>query len=188
MQMLIEDLLAYSRLSRNANVLEPLDMDALMVEVIDDLEFQVKHERAVVRVGKLPIIRGDRMQIKRLFQNLLSNAIKFHKPGIDPVISIEGKKIESAEMGEEYGIALSGNDYVCFHVKDNGIGFDEKYTDKIFHIFQRLHGRSEYEGTGIGLSICRKIVTNHGGFITARSKANDGAEFIVILPQESITQ
>jgi len=186
MQMLIEDLLAYSRLSRNANVLESLDMDALMVEVIDDLEFQVKREQAVVRVGKLPMIRADRMQIKRLFQNLLSNAIKFHKPVIAPVISIEGKEIGPAEMLEEYGVALSGNDYVCFNVKDNGIGFDEKYTDKIFHIFQRLHGRSEYEGTGIGLSICRKIVTNHGGFITARSKANDGAEFIVILPLEPI--
>ncbi len=185
MQLLIEDLLAYSRLSRNANVLEPLDLDALMVEVIDDLEFQVKRERAVVRVGKLPIIRGDRIQIKRLFQNLLSNAIKFHKPGIAPVISIEGKETETAEMPEECGVALSGNDYVCFHVKDNGIGFDEKYTDKIFHIFQRLHGRSEYEGTGIGLSICRKIVTNHGGFITAKSKENDGAEFIVILPMDT---
>ena len=184
MQSLIEDLLAYSRVSRNVNAFEPLDMDLLLAEVIDDLESQVRRERAVIRVAKLPAIRGDRMQVKRLFQNLLSNAIKFHKPGVDPVVSIQGNVTRGTEISDEYGITLSGNQYICFSILDNGIGFDEKYADKVFHIFQRLHGRSEYEGTGIGLSICRKIVTNHGGFITARSKENDGAEFIVILPVE----
>ena len=125
---------------------------------------------------------GEKTQIKRLFQNLINNAIKFHKPNQPPVVEVTGTKITPHQIRREFGVMLSEASYVWISIKDNGIGFDERFTEKIFNIFQRLHGRTEYEGTGIGLAICRKIVVNHRGFITARSKEGIGSEFIVILP------
>lgn len=184
MQLLIEDLLSFSRVSRNVNAFEQLNMKELLEEVIDDLEALVKRKEATVMIHSLPNVTGERMQIKRLFQNLISNAIKFSKPDENPMLEVIGKSIKSADIFEEFGISLPQVDYVRFSVKDNGIGFDEKYLEKIFNIFQRLHGRNEFEGTGIGLSICRKIVLNHAGLITARSKENIGSDFIVILPVE----
>ena len=184
MQALIQDLLTFSMVSRNTNTLESLDMPALLEEVIDDLDNQVKREKASIRVGKVPNVRGDRAQIKRLFQNLISNAIKFHKPGEKPAVEISAKVAKRSEIEDEFGIAITAPEYIRVTIRDNGIGFDEKYKDKIFNIFQRLHGRNEYEGTGIGLSICRKIVTNHKGFITANSEENVGSEFIIIFPIE----
>lgn len=184
MQSLIEDLLLFSRVSRNITAFESLNMPALLEEVIDDLGTQIRGEEAIVRVGKIPNLRGDGTQIKRLFQNLISNAIKFHKPDERPVVDISGKVVRNTEIFDEFGIVLAAQECIRFSVKDTGIGFEEKYIDKIFNIFQRLHGRNEYEGTGIGLSICRKIVINHNGFITARSEESIGSDFIVILPVE----
>jgi signal transduction histidine kinase len=185
MQRLIEELLSFSRVSRPAVLFEGLQVEELIQEIIDDLDAQVKRENAVIRFGKIPTIRGERSQVKRLFQNLISNAIKFHKPGQKAVVNISGQRVRNYEILQQLGVQLQHQEYVKIEVKDEGIGFDEKYTDKIFNIFQRLHGRMEYEGTGIGLAICRKIVTNHGGFITARSTENVGSTFIVILPIEN---
>ncbi|MEO5978498.1 MAG: ATP-binding protein [Chryseolinea sp.] len=182
MQVLIEDLLLFSRVSRSSNPFERLSMKTLLDEVIDDLNEQVKRENAIVIVEKLPEVRGERTQMKRLFQNLISNAIKFHKPQELPRVTITGKSVRHTEVMAELHIKVSAREYARFSVLDNGIGFDEKYADKIFNIFQRLHGRNEYEGTGIGLSICRKIVMNHNGFIIAKSQENVGSEFIIILP------
>lgn len=182
MQVLIEDLLLFSRVSRSANQFEPLSMQALMEEVLDDINEQVRREGAQVEVGPLPDIRGDRTQIRRLFQNLISNAIKFHKPDLRPEVNISGRIMRSHEILSDYSIVVAPKEWACFVVKDNGIGFEEKYAERIFNIFQRLHGRHEYEGTGIGLSICRKIVSNHHGYIVGRGKENAGAEFITILP------
>jgi signal transduction histidine kinase/CHASE3 domain sensor protein len=182
MQVLIEDLLSFSRVSRGVAVPEVLDMAPLLREVIDDLDAQVRGEDAVVRVGMVPPILGDRGQIKRLLQNIISNGIKFHKPDEKPVVEIRGHKEKSTVLNTRFGLSLTDLEYVMVSVKDNGIGFDEKYTEKIFALFHRLHGRNEYEGTGIGLSICRKIVNNHKGFITAHSIENVGSEFIIILP------
>jgi len=184
MQVLIEDLLLFSRVSRSSNAFEPLAMKPLMEEVIDDLTDQVKREQAIVVVEALPEIRGDRSQIKRLFQNLISNAIKFHRPDQPSHVIISGRPARYNEVVDELHANVERRDYVRFSVKDNGIGFDEKYAEKIFNIFHRLHGRNEYEGTGIGLSICRKIVMNHKGHIVARSEENVGSEFIIILPVE----
>lgn len=184
MQVLIEDLLLFSRVSRIANQSELVAMQSLMEEVLDDINEQIRREQAVVEVGPLPEIIGDRTQIRRLFQNLISNAIKFHKPEQRPVVSITGRVMRYTDIFKEYKIAVTPGEWACFAVKDNGIGFEEKYAEKIFNIFQRLHGRNEYEGTGIGLSICRKIVSNHQGHIVAQSQENAGAEFIVILPIE----
>ncbi|MEJ7646322.1 MAG: CHASE3 domain-containing protein [Chryseolinea sp.] len=184
MQVLIEDLLLFSRVSRASNAFERLPMKALVEEVIDDLTEQVKREQAIVEIQALPEIRGDRSQIKRLFQNLISNAIKFHKPNEPPRVIITGKQLKSHDVMDELHVNVDPKEYVRFSVKDSGIGFDEKYAEKIFNIFHRLHGRNEFEGTGIGLSICRKIVMNHKGHIVARGAENAGSEFIIILPVE----
>jgi len=183
MQRLIEDLLSFSRVTRIVTEPEVLAMPQLLHEVIEDLDAQVKRENAAVRVSRtVPTVLGDRAQIKRLFQNVISNGIKFHKPGERPVVEIQGYSEKGSVLNARFGLALADPEYTVISVTDNGIGFDQKYTEKIFSLFQRLHGRNEYDGTGIGLSICRKIVSNHKGFITARSTENVGSEFIVILP------
>jgi signal transduction histidine kinase/CHASE3 domain sensor protein len=182
MQLLIEDILAFSKVSRNIAAFERLNMKKLMEEIVDDLDAQVRREQGTVTIGNLPNISGDRAQIKRLFQNLVSNGLKFHKEQEKPTIEITGTTMKGAQVREEFGKPAMDGEYVYFSVKDNGIGFDEKYREKIFNIFQRLHGRNEYEGTGIGLSICRKIVVNHRGLILTKSEVNVGSEFMVILP------
>jgi signal transduction histidine kinase len=131
-----------------------------------------------VEAGHLPIVASDPLQMRQLLQNLIGNALKFHRPGVAPVVRV------SAEVGtgpDANGCAQSAG--ICrLSVADNGIGFDEKYLDRVFTIFQRLHGRGKYEGTGIGLAICRRIVERHGGSITARSQAGEGSTFIASLP------
>jgi signal transduction histidine kinase/CHASE3 domain sensor protein len=184
MQSLIEDLLSFSRVSRNETTYEWLDTTDLIDEVIDDLEVQIKREAATIHVGNLPKVRGDKTQVKRLFQNLISNAIKFRMEGRKPIIEVNGAIVDASGLEGDFGVKLPSSRYIRLAVKDNGIGFDEKYKEKMFTIFQRLQGRSQYEGTGIGLSICRKIVLNHKGLITAKSIIDEGSEFIIIFPIE----
>lgn len=182
MQKLIEDLLSFSRISSEHEQFTRVDPTTVVNEVVDDIEGQILREKANVGVKPIPKIKADRGQIRRLFQNLISNAIKFHKPGALPVVEIFGNIVSAAEAEKEFGFQVTENSYVRIVVKDNGIGFDEKYADKIFNIFQRLQGRAEYEGTGIGLAICRKIMMNHRGYIRAKSVINQGSEFILIFP------
>jgi signal transduction histidine kinase/CHASE3 domain sensor protein len=182
MQVLIEELLSFSRVSRPGIFSENLDVNDLIAEIRDDLETQIRREKATLVAGKLPNIRGERSQIKRLLQNLISNGIKFHKNDKGSRVEVTGSIVRGGDVQNEFHVQLPKLKYARIEVKDDGIGFDEKYLEKIFTIFQRLHGRTEYEGTGIGLAICRKIVANHGGFITARSEETKGSIFIVILP------
>lgn len=182
MQALIEDLLSYSRVSRSNDIFQPLDMNLIMSEVLDDLDVQIKREGALIKVDKIPTFIGEKIQIKRLLQNLINNAIKFHKPEHKPIVSINSRLVKSNEIESELGILLPNVPYIRIGVKDNGIGFEEKYVERVFNIFQRLHGRLEFEGTGIGLAICRKIVMNHKGYITVQSEVNVGSEFIIVLP------
>ncbi|HET9052660.1 MAG TPA: ATP-binding protein, partial [Cyclobacteriaceae bacterium] len=182
MQKLIEDLLSFSRISSGSEQFALVDPTAVVNEVVEDIEGQILRENARVEVKPMAAIHADRSQVWRLFQNLISNAIKFHKPGTQPVVEISGSIVSAAEAEKEFATTLPENSYVRIVVKDNGIGFDEKYADKIFNIFQRLHGRAEYEGTGIGLAICRKIMLNHRGYIRAKSVIRQGAEFILIFP------
>ncbi len=173
MQVLINDLLTYSRVTSRAQPFQPLDLNDLIKDVLSDLEVRVEQSQGKVTLSPLPTIEADRTQMHQLFQNLLSNALKFVKPGVLPTVKLSSKIMLQSALG----VAA-----IEITITDNGIGFDEKYLDRIFTIFQRLHGRHEYEGTGIGLAVCRKIVDRHSGIISAISTNGEGAKFIVTLP------
>jgi PAS domain S-box-containing protein len=176
MQILIQDLLSLSRVASHAKPFAAVDLSDVVQTVVSDLELRIQDAGGRVEVGALPVIRGDRGQMAQLFQNLIGNGMKFRKPGVSPVVDI---------YSEFLTIQHGGANVWRIVVEDNGIGFDEKYCDRIFQIFQRLHGRNEYEGTGIGLAICRKIVNRHGGSITATSSPGAGATFTITLPYET---
>ncbi len=168
MQDLIEALLAYSRVSREKPQLTAVDLNAVVREVLGDLELAISRTRAQIAVGPLPTVRADRYRMRQLFQNLLSNAIKFCEKGEAPVVEV--KTVKSSHV-----------DYAAVEVADQGIGFNAKYADRIFQPFERLHGREDYEGTGVGLAICQRIVLRHGGSIRAESLPGKGARFTVEL-------
>lgn len=177
MQRLIQDLLTYSRVTTKAQPFTPVELNGAVKEVLADLETRLEEVGGRVELVNLPTIEADRTQMQQLFQNLISNALKFHKAGQAPLVRIE------AELLPE---TIHDVQLCQITVQDNGIGFDEKYLDRIFGVFQRLHGRASYEGSGIGLALCRKIVERHRGRLTARSKAGEGATFIVTLPVKQI--
>lgn len=180
MSNLINDLLEFSRITTRGKNFVDTDLNNVLNDILSDLEIAIKESNAQVNVGDMPIIQADPSQMQQLFLNLISNAVKFRHPEQQPVISIE--HIKTSEFSEGH------NTEVCWQiitVKDNGIGFSPDYADKIFVPFQRLHGRSQYKGTGIGLSVCRRIVERHGGTITAQSNMGEGASFIIKLPVES---
>jgi two-component system, chemotaxis family, CheB/CheR fusion protein len=178
MMRLINDLLDYSRLSADT-FFQPTDLNLLMQEVLHDLELAIADKKAVVTIANMPVIDAIPGQLRQIFQNLVSNALKFSRKGVVPQIRVSCERIG---MPEFEGNADPNGKYSRITVKDNGIGFDEQYAQKIFVIFQRLHGREVYDGTGIGLAIAKKIVERHNGFITARGKEGEGAEFIIVLP------
>lgn len=188
MQTLISDLLGYARVSGSSVAFAPVDLNRLLAQIIDDLEMAIEDRRAIVRVGNLPTITGDARLLQQLFQNLMSNALKFqptHLASHIPCIEISGQEISSAELPETVAASLNPQPYkryALLTVADNGIGFDEQYLDRIFTIFQRLHGRSHYTGTGMGLAICRKVADIHGGMITATSADGQGATFSLYMP------
>lgn len=181
MQTLIEDVLTLSKLSNNGLDKEKVDPNQVIKRIIDDLEIAITEKKALVEIeGTLPMINAVPGQMRQLFQNLISNSLKFsNKLGITPTITISEKKIPLDVIQE---LNINPKEFICLVVEDNGIGFENEYRDKIFGIFQRLHGRN-YEGTGIGLAIARKIVENHGGRITAKGIINQGAEFFILLPK-----
>jgi light-regulated signal transduction histidine kinase (bacteriophytochrome) len=172
MRNLINDLLAFSRVIRSSEPFVTVDLAVITKEVLGDLEVRIEKSGAKVEIEELPKIDADPMQMRQLMLNLLSNALKFQSSGAIPHIKI----------GATTFTPISGAAQCELRVQDNGIGFDEKYMDKIFAVFQRLHGRTEYEGTGVGLAVCRRIVDRHHGTITARSQPGKGATFIITLP------
>jgi signal transduction histidine kinase len=135
-----------------------------------------------VEISELPVIFGDPTQLGQLFQNLLSNALKFRREDVTPIISVRAQSVFAPDLPPSVRPARSTHQYYRIDVADNGIGFEEKYLDRMFEVFQRLHGKGEFSGTGIGLAICEKVVTNHGGAITASSQPGQGATFSVYLP------
>ncbi len=180
MQALIDDLLAFSRTTSSQEAFEQTDLSAVVHDIVNDLEISIEQRKAVVNIGSLSVIEAASGQIRQLFQNLISNALKFNDKE-RPVIEIASEIIYGKDV-EGMGRAYFFDKFCRITVKDNGIGFDEKYLNKIFIIFQRLHNRTEYDGTGIGLAICKKIVEHHRGVITARSAPGEGAEFVICLP------
>jgi light-regulated signal transduction histidine kinase (bacteriophytochrome) len=176
MQALIIDLLAYSRISTRSQPLNEVDLNLILEQVLVDLELKIEESQAAIRLDDLPVIYADATQMHQLCFNLVGNSLKFKAPDKPSVIDISGKLITTSSHGK--GLTT----WHEIRVKDNGIGFDEKYLDRIFQPFQRLYNQTEYEGNGMGLAICRKIVERHGGNITAKSKPGQGATFIVRLP------
>jgi PAS domain S-box-containing protein len=170
MQTLIQDLLAFSRVGSRPRSFVAVDLALATREVLSDLEILIAETGAQVEVSDLPTIDADPVLIRQLLQNLIANALKFHKKGQAPMVRVSAARSDSAA------------DSTAISVADQGIGFEEKYLDRIFTMFQRLHGRDEYEGTGVGLAICRKIAWCHGGDITATSRPGHGSVFTVTLP------
>lgn len=181
MQVLINDLLTFSRVTTKAQPLEPVHLSKVVRDVITDLEIRIEQVKGRVEVGDLPIVDADPLQMRQLVQNLIGNALKFHNKDKAPVVEVRGLLISRDGSS-------GGNDFCQLTVEDNGIGFDERFANRIFGTFQRLHGRNEYEGSGIGLSVCKKIVERHGGDIKAESNVGKGAKFIVTLPVKQISE
>ncbi len=191
MRRLIDDLLAFSRVIRSAEPFVPVDLAGVTREVLGDLELRIEKSGAKVELGELGVIEADPMQMRQLLLNVIGNSLKFQPPGRVPVVKISGRIIGAGSAVEAPGVGgapvspseapVSGRLYEI-SVQDNGIGFEEKYSEKIFAVFQRLHGRTEYEGTGVGLAVCRRIAERHHGTIIGKSKLGEGAAFIITLP------
>ena len=171
MGTLINDLLEFSRVTTKGQPFTPVDLTQVVREVLSDLQISIEQSGGRVEISNLPEIDADRLQMNQLLQNLIGNGLKYRRDDVAPVIKV-------------YGGFANGNegDFCQINVEDNGIGFDEKFLDRIFTLFQRLHGRGDYEGTGIGLAVCRKIVQRHGGSVTAKSTPGQGSRFMVTLP------
>jgi signal transduction histidine kinase len=179
MQLLINDLLSYSRHTQSSDHFEWVNMNELLSEVFSDLEIEIKKTGTVIKSAPLPQLRVIPTQIRQLFQNLISNSIKFAKPGILPHIEIWSEPFEQGDLSDGAGQSIRAHKILF---KDNGIGFDQKYAEEIFVVFKRLHSYHEIEGTGIGLSICKKIAEKHRGEIKAESSPGKGSTFIISLP------
>ncbi len=180
MKDLINDLLIFSRVTTRARPFHPVNLDLVTQNLLNDLEVRLSQTGGRVEIGKLPTIEADPVQMHQLFLNLIANSLKFHRPDVPPVVQIEWLNSTGPVSSERQ---TQTSEKICtIVIKDNGIGFDEKYLDRIFTPFQRLHARGEYEGTGMGLAICRKIVERHGGTITAKSVPQEGTRFIINLP------
>ena len=179
MQTLINDLLTYARVATKARPFVATDLVSITREVVSDLEARIEQVSGRVEVGDLPSVEADPMQVRQLMQNLIGNSLKYKRSDVPPVVSIYSHHLSEGPCKTQ---SAPSGPYCQILVEDNGIGFDEIYSEKIFTIFQRLHGRTEYEGTGVGLAVCRKIVERHGGSITARSTPGQGSTFLVTLP------
>ncbi|YAF95676.1 MAG: PAS domain-containing protein [Nodularia sp. CChRGM 3473] len=177
MQTLIKDLLTLSRVTTRAQPFVSVNLAQIAQEVLSDLEVSIQQTNGQVEIGDLPTIKADPLQMRQLLQNLIGNALKFHRPHVPPVVKVY------SQLFHNQSDKVSVTPETCqVIVEDNGIGFAEKFVDRIFNIFQRLHGHREYKGTGMGLAICRKIVERHHGSISAQSEPGQGTKFIVKLP------
>ncbi len=168
MRQLVNDLLEYSRVETRAREFRDVDLDHVVARVRDELRLAIDDAGAMVIVRELPTVRADEVQMRQLLMNLIANAVKFRRPETPPVVEISAQ-----DLGNEWLLA----------VRDNGIGIDPKYADKLFKMFSRLNPRDEYPGTGIGLAICKKIVERHGGRIWVESDGHSGSTFYFTLPK-----
>lgn len=181
LQTLIKNILAFSRSSANTDPFEETSINTLIDGVLSDLQIYIEQKKALFNIGKLPSLKVIPGQFRQLIQNIIINSLKFSKDDVPPVVTITAEKIKGMAIP---GISseLYNDPYWKISIADNGIGFDEKYAEQIFMIFKRLHSFDQFEGTGIGLSICKKIVEKHNGFIHATGRLNQGATFDIIIP------
>jgi PAS domain S-box-containing protein len=186
MQKLIDALLNFSRLESTPEAVRPINLDLVIEDILSTLQTSIEEKNAKIEVGPLPTINAVGFHISQLFTNLVSNAIKYSKAGVAPVVKISAEIVSGQNL--QSFPAVSGMDYHHIQVADNGIGFDPQYSQKIFELFQRLHGKTEYEGTGIGLAICKKIVENHYGFISGEGFPGSGSVFHVYLPISKVSK
>lgn len=182
MSLLIKDLLAYSRITTHQQVFGPVSLDAIVADVLTTLDWAISQKAAQIKVHPLPVVKGDTSQLGQLFQNLLSNALKFSQLDQVPRVDIRSGLRYRAELPSGIKPTSPAQLFHEIRVRDEGIGFEPQYTDRIFQVFQRLHGKNEYAGTGVGLAICQRVAENHGGGITATSQPGEGATFWVYLP------
>lgn len=182
MSTLINDLLAYSRLTTQTQPLQPQDLGRLVRVVVDDLDMMIRDKEAVVEIDQLVTLPGDETQLAQLFHNLLTNALKFTKHNVRPQIRISSETIDRTALPTGSKQSQSHQTYALIRVEDNGIGFDPAQGERIFGTFQRLHGKGQYPGTGIGLAIVKKVVENHAGHILAAGRPGEGATFSIYLP------
>ena len=180
MRLLIDDLLQYSRTNKSDEVLKESNINTLLEDAQQDLAEVIVSKNATITVDKIPNMKVIPFQIQQLFGNLIGNSLKYSKKDLDPVITVTYEQVSSED--DKKLSKGSFNEYHKIVISDNGIGFEQEYADKIFSLFSRLHNKDEYSGTGIGLSICRKITDNHRGFIFAKGKPNEGATFVIYLP------
>ena len=185
MSVLIRDLLIFSRMSTRQEATDSVDLNGVVKTALNDLDLLIQETGAVVEVPSLPTIQGNQSQLGQLFQNLISNALKFRRADGTPAIRIGCQVIDHIDLPAQVKPTKLTGAYYAISVSDNGIGFDNRYVDRIFQVFQRLHTKTEYVGTGIGLAICEKVATNHGGAITAISPPGEGSTFCLYLPVSS---
>lgn len=181
MTTLIQDLLNYSRLLHHEKLFASTDLNGTLDHILNDFELLIQEKKAKIKIGQLPTVNAIAFQMSQLFHNLISNSLKFSKKDVPPIITITSRKLPEKEI-KKYSSLDPFVPYVEIIFKDNGIGFEQKYAKKIFTIFQRLHDKETYNGTGIGLALCKKIVENHQGEIFSNVKENEGAIFHIILP------
>jgi len=182
MQSLINNLLDFSRHSVSSFDFKTTDLNVLVKETLNELEIDIEKSKARITYSNLPVISVVPGLMQQLFYNLLSNAIKFRKKAVSPVVDIKAEKMQPVELSR-YINHVNGNNFYKITVSDNGIGFDDKHNQEIFKVFKRLHSYQDFEGTGVGLSICKKIIEKHGGFITAESTVDKGSSFIIGIPE-----
>jgi len=185
MQSLINNLLKFSRYSLNPADFVKVDLNELLAESITELQEEMEKNHVVFHTDSLPVVEAVPELMLQVFYNLISNAIKFKHKNQAPVIQISSRQMKAGEskFGDKY---VKGNRYYGIRISDNGIGFDEQYAEDIFMVFKRLHSVHEFDGTGIGLSICKKIIDKHNGFITASAKPKEGATFLIELPEKQL--
>ena len=184
MSKLIKDLLNFSRISNHQEGFRTVELNSIVQRILDDQELRIKGLDAQVEVGELPVVQAIASQMDHLFNNLISNALKFTRSDVQPLLRIQATVV----TGTAYSGLIHDRSYFEITITDNGIGFEEKYLDHIFKVFQRLHGKTAFEGTGIGLAICKRVVMTHHGYITARSQPNEGTTFVMVLPENQFIQ
>ncbi|RYF51218.1 MAG: hypothetical protein EOO39_43450 [Cytophagaceae bacterium] len=180
MSELIRDLLNYARLTTEKEPLIAVDLNTIISEALTDLDIRIQETQPTMQIDSLPVVHGRAVQLRQLFHNLLGNALKFQPPGQQPMIAVTCQLANPADLPADLPNKRS---YWQIDVRDNGIGFHQQYTDRIFEVFQRLHGKNKFAGTGVGLAVCRRVAQTHGGAICATSMLGEGATFSVFLPK-----